>query len=167
MESRIEGLERELRATQEKLAAAKDQLRLQNRRARQLVAACTSRAQEKEREMHMLRVLKDGQLQSIVRKLLHFESLLRQEQKKIVDIVHQKDAFIAQQARELDLLRQVIDLSSLPTSYSPLPPPDPFRMASLIFFLLTDFFRSFLDLIAEQSEIVDGRQQRRRRRRRR
>lgn len=106
MESRIEGLERELRATQEKLAAAKDQLRLQNRRARQLVAACTSRAQEKEREMHMLRVLKDGQLQSIVRKLLHFESLLRQEQKKIVDIVHQKDAFIAQQARELDLLRQ-------------------------------------------------------------
>ena len=121
MESRIEGLERELRATQEKLAAAKDQLRLQNRRARQLVAACTSRAQEKEREMHMLRVLKDGQLQSIVRKLLHFESLLRQEQKKIVDIVHQKDAFIAQQARELDLLRQVIDLSSLPISYFLLP----------------------------------------------
>lgn len=106
-ESRVEELERELKATQDKLAAAKDQLRLQNRRARQLVAACTSRAQEKEREMHMLRVLKDGQLQSIIRKLLHFESLLRQEQKKIVDIVQHKDLVIAQQATELDRLTQV------------------------------------------------------------
>lgn len=102
----MEELERELKATQDKLAAAKDQLRLQNRRARQLVAACTSRAQEKEREMHMLRVLKDGQLQSIIRKLLHFESLLRQEQKKIVDIVQHKDLVIAQQATELDRLTQ-------------------------------------------------------------
>jgi len=102
----MEELSRELKATQEKLSAAKDQLRLQNRRARQLVAACTSRSQEKEREMHMLRVLKDGQLQSIIRKLLHFESLLRQEQKKIVDIVQQKDLMIGQQAKELDQLRQ-------------------------------------------------------------
>ena len=107
----MEELSRELKATQEKLSAAKDQLRLQNRRARQLVAACTSRSQEKEREMHMLRVLKDGQLQSIIRKLLHFESLLRQEQKKIVDIVQQKDLMIGQQAKELDQLRQVFNFN--------------------------------------------------------
>jgi len=106
MENRIEQLERELKETSEKLAATKEQLRLQSRRARQLVAACSSKAQEKEREMQMLRVLKDGQLQSIIRKLLHFESLLRQEQKKIVDIVQQKDSLIGEQANELEQLRQ-------------------------------------------------------------
>lgn len=106
MESRIEELERELKETGEQLALTREQLRLQSRRARQLVAACSTKVEEKEREMRMLRVLKDGQLQSIVRKLLHFESLLRQEQKRVVDIVRQKDQIIWTQSTELDQLRQ-------------------------------------------------------------
>ncbi|XP_057371434.1 transcription factor SPT20 homolog [Daphnia carinata] len=106
MESRIEELERELKETSEQLALTREQLRLQSRRARQLVAACSTKVEEKEREMRMLRVLKDGQLQSIVRKLLHFESLLRQEQKRVVEIVRQKDQIIRTQSTELDQLRQ-------------------------------------------------------------
>ncbi|KAI9564622.1 hypothetical protein GHT06_008363 [Daphnia sinensis] len=106
MESRIEELERELKETGEQLALTREQLRLQSRRARQLVAACSTKVEEKEREMRMLRVLKDGQLQSIVRKLLHFESLLRQEQKRVVEIVWQKDQIIRTQSTELDQLRQ-------------------------------------------------------------
>ncbi|XP_046451176.1 alpha-protein kinase 1-like isoform X2 [Daphnia pulex] len=106
MEGRIEELERELKETSEQLALTREQLRLQSRRARQLVAACSTKVEEKEREMRMLRVLKDGQLQSIVRKLLHFESLLRQEQKRVVDIVRQKDHIIWTQSTELDQLRQ-------------------------------------------------------------
>ncbi|KZS01662.1 Uncharacterized protein APZ42_001613 [Daphnia magna] len=106
MENRIEELERELKETGEQLALTREQLRLQSRRARQLVAACSTKVEEKEREMRMLRVLKDGQLQSIVRKLLHFESLLRQEQKRVVEIVRQKDQIIWTQSTELDQLRQ-------------------------------------------------------------
>ena len=106
MEGRIEELERELKETSEQLALTREQLRLQSRRARQLVAACSTKVEEKEREMRMLRVLKDGQLQSIVRKLLHFESLLRQEQKRVVEIVRQKDQIIWTQSTELDQLRQ-------------------------------------------------------------
>ena len=106
MESRIEELERELKETSAQLALTREQLRLQSRRARQLVAACSTKVEEKEREMRMLRALKDGQLQSIVRKLLHFESLLRQEQKRVVDIVRQKDNVIYTQSTELEQLRQ-------------------------------------------------------------
>ena len=106
MEGRIEELERELKETSEQLAMTREQLRLQSRRARQLVAACSTKVEEKEREMRMLRVLKDGQLQSIVRKLLHFESLLRQEQKRVVEIVRQKDQIIRTQTTELDQVRQ-------------------------------------------------------------
>ena len=90
MESRIEELEKQLKETSERLSVTREQLRLQSRRARQLVAACTAKVEEREREMRMLRVLKDGQLQSIVRQLLHFESRLRQEQQRVVDIVRQK-----------------------------------------------------------------------------
>lgn len=90
MESRIEELERQLKETGDRLNAAREQLRLQNRRARQVVAACSAKVEEKEREMRMLRALKDGQLQSIVRQLLHFESRLRQEQHRIEEIVRQK-----------------------------------------------------------------------------
>ena len=106
MESQVDRLEKELKETRQRLAAAKEQLRLQSRRARQLVAACSTKVAEKEREMQMLRVLKDGQLQSIIRKLLHFESLLRQEQKRIMETVQTKDGIIAQQALELEQLRQ-------------------------------------------------------------
>ena len=106
MENRVVELERELKETNERLAATREQLRLQSRRARQLVAACTSKVEEKEREMRMLRALKDGQLQSIVRKLLHFESLLRQEQRRVVDLVQQKDRVIRNQQLELDEFRR-------------------------------------------------------------
>lgn len=102
----MEELERELKETGEQLALTREQLRLQSRRARQLVAACSTKVEEKEREMRMLRALKDGQLQSIVRKLLHFESLLRQEQKRVVEIVRQKDQIIWNQSSELEQLRQ-------------------------------------------------------------
>jgi len=110
MEKRVVELERELKETNERLAATREQLRLQSRRARQLVAACTSKVEEKEREMRMLRALKDGQLQSIVRKLLHFESLLRQEQRRVVDLVQQKDRIIRNQQLELDELRRQTSL---------------------------------------------------------
>lgn len=90
MENRIAELERQLKETGERLSSTTEQLRLQSRRARQLVAACSAKVDEKEREMRMLRNLKDGQLQSIVRQLLHFESRLRQEQLRIEEIVRQK-----------------------------------------------------------------------------
>ena len=106
METRIEELERQLKETSQQLATTRDQLRLQTRRARQLVAACSTKVEEKEREMRTLRALKDGQLQSIVRQLMHFESLLRREQKRVVDIVRQKDQLIRSQSNELDQLRQ-------------------------------------------------------------
>lgn len=106
MDNRIEELERELKETSQQLALTREQLRLQSRRARQLVAACSTKVEEKEREMRMLRALKDGQLQSIVGKLLHFESLLRQEQKRVVEIVKQKDHIIWNQSSELEQLRQ-------------------------------------------------------------
>lgn len=106
MENRTEELERELKETRDQLASAREQLRLQSRRARQLVAACSSKVEEKEREMQALRTLKDGQLQAIVRKLLHFESLLRKEQQRIVDLVREKDQVIQKQGAELELLRQ-------------------------------------------------------------
>ena len=99
-------MERELQETRQRLAAVKEQLRLQTRRARQLVAACTAKVADKDREIEMLRTLKDGQLQAIVSKLLHFECRLRQEQKRIGESVQAKDRVIRQQKQELEQLRQ-------------------------------------------------------------
>ena len=94
----------ELKETRQRLAAAKEQLRLQSRRARQLVAACAAKVAEKEREMHLLRVLKDQQLQHVVRQLLRFESRLRQEQQRVHDHLRANDQLIQQQQRELQRL---------------------------------------------------------------
>ena len=100
----MERLQNELRETRQRLKSTKEQLVVQGRRARHLAAACATKVAEKEREMQMMRLLKDGQLQTIIRKLLHFESLLRQEQKRIQEVVRQKDHVISEQAAELQRL---------------------------------------------------------------
>ncbi|KAJ8875078.1 hypothetical protein PR048_022968 [Dryococelus australis] len=98
-------MECELKSLRRELDGTKEALRLQTVRCRQLVAAFTSKLQEKEAEVRTGRLLRDRQLSSLLRALLVLEARLRREQRSIRDQLARKDALIRTQHREIARLR--------------------------------------------------------------
>jgi hypothetical protein len=114
MECEVIALRRELEET-------RTALRLQTVRCRQLVAAFTSKLQEKEAEVRAGRELRDQQLGRVLRALLMLEARLRREQRHIRQQLADRDDVIRTQQQEIARLYMVwherFDFSKSPHFY--------------------------------------------------
>jgi hypothetical protein len=100
-------MECEVRALRRELEETRTALRLQTVRCRQLVAAFTSKLQEKEAEVRAGRELRDQQLGRVLRALLMLEARLRREQRHIRQQLADRDEVIRSQQLEIARLHKV------------------------------------------------------------
>lgn len=100
-------MECEMRALRRELEETRTALRLQTVRCRQLVAAFTSKLQEKEAEVRVGRELRDQQLGRVLRALLMLEARLRREQRHIRQQLADRDDVIRTQQQEIARLHMV------------------------------------------------------------
>ncbi|XP_021922666.1 uncharacterized protein LOC110831222 isoform X2 [Zootermopsis nevadensis] len=96
-----EKMECEVRALRRELEETRTALRLQTVRCRQLVAAFTTKLQEKEAEVRAGRELRDQQLGCVLRALLVLEARLRREQRHIRQQLSDRDDVIRVQQLEI------------------------------------------------------------------
>lgn len=102
-----EKMECEIRALRRELEETRTALRLQTVRCRQLVAAFTTKLQEKEAEVRAGRELRNEQLGRVLRALLVLEGRLRREQRHIRQQLAEKDDVIRTQQLEIARLDKV------------------------------------------------------------
>jgi hypothetical protein len=100
-------MECEVRALRRELEETRTALRLQTVRCRQLVAAFTTKLQEKEVEVRAGRELRDQQLGCVLRALLVLEARLRREQRHIRQQLSDRDDVIRIQQLEIARLSKV------------------------------------------------------------
>lgn len=100
-------MECEVRALRRELEETRTALRLQTVRCRQLVAAFTSKLQEKEAEVRAGRELRDQQLGRVLRALLMLEARLRREQRHIRQQLADREDVIRTQQQEIARLHMV------------------------------------------------------------
>lgn len=100
-------MECEVRALRRELEETRTALRLQTVRCRQLVAAFTTKLQEKEAEVRAGRELRDQQLGCVLRALLVLEARLRREQRHIRQQLSDRDDVIRVQQLEIARLCKV------------------------------------------------------------
>ncbi|XP_023713755.1 uncharacterized protein LOC111867811 [Cryptotermes secundus] len=100
-------MECEMRALRRELEETRTALRLQTVRCRQLVAAFTSKLQEKEAEVRAGRELRDQQLGRVLRALLMLEARLRREQRHISQQLADRDDVIRTQQQEIARLHMI------------------------------------------------------------
>ncbi|KAJ9582047.1 hypothetical protein L9F63_003630 [Diploptera punctata] len=98
-------MECEMRALRRELEETRTALKLQTVRCRQLVAAFTTKLQEKEMEVRAGRELRDQQLGRVLRALLVLEARLRKEQKHIRQQLCDRDQVISRQQQEINRLK--------------------------------------------------------------
>ncbi|XP_069685790.1 probable WRKY transcription factor protein 1 isoform X2 [Periplaneta americana] len=103
---RKQAMECEVRALRRELEETRAALRLQTVRCRQLVAAFTTKLQEKEAEVRAGRELRDRQLGRVLRALLVLEARLRREQRHIRQQLADRDDVIRAQQLEIQRHRQ-------------------------------------------------------------
>lgn len=90
----------------QELEAARQALRLQTARCRQL---CARQLQQKDREISTWRSLRDRQLAEVLRALMGLEARLRREQRTIRTQLGERDAVIRAQQQEISRLRKLLD----------------------------------------------------------
>jgi hypothetical protein len=100
-------MECEIKALRRELEETRTALRLQTVRCRQLVAAFTTKLQEKEAEVRAGRELRNEQLGRVLRALLVLEARLRREQRHIRQQLAEKDDVIRTQQLEIARLHKV------------------------------------------------------------
>ena len=96
-----------MRALRRELEETRTALKLQTVRCRQLVAAFTTKLQEKEMEVRAGRELRDQQLGRVLRALLMLEARLKKEQKNIRQQLHERDQVISKQQQEIDSIKVI------------------------------------------------------------
>lgn len=138
----IPQMECEIRALRRELEETRTALRLQTVRCRQLVAAFTTKLQEKEAEVRAGRELRNEQLGRVLRALLVLEGRLRREQRHIRQQLAEKDDVIRTQQLEIARLDKVERANGVMLAYSPYFFLCPFVHLFHPFFLY--FFLSFL-----------------------
>lgn len=90
----------------QELEAARQALRLQTVRCRQL---CARQLQQKDREINTWRSLRDRQLAEVLRALMGLEARLRREQRTIRVQLGERDAVIRAQQQEISRLKKMLD----------------------------------------------------------
>jgi hypothetical protein len=100
-------MECEVRALRRELEETRTALRLQTVRCRQLVAAFTTKLQEKKAEVRAGKELRDRQLGCVLRALLVLEARLRREQRHIRQQLSERDNVIRIQKLEIARLSEV------------------------------------------------------------
>lgn len=100
----MKSAETEIASVRGELEILRKALKLQTRRCRYLVAEYTRKLQERERQYHSEKMLREDQLAKVLRALLIFEARLKQEQKFITYQLSEKDYIIKKQNSEIKRL---------------------------------------------------------------
>uniref|UniRef100_A0A1B6DFP2 Lebercilin domain-containing protein n=1 Tax=Clastoptera arizonana TaxID=38151 RepID=A0A1B6DFP2_9HEMI len=138
------------------LEGARKALNLQTTRCKQIVAAFTKKLEDKEKETKNMRLLRDQQLNEVVRALMVLEARLRREQRNIRSLLGERDAMIRSQQLEIARLKKALDaeydtVSSAPAT-SPLDKVDCDVKPDLISSLgITEFNRENTDVDEESN----------------
>ncbi|XP_054721098.1 uncharacterized protein LOC129230704 [Uloborus diversus] len=106
LEAEILRLTTRLMMRERELGQAKNQLKIQTTKAQQQAAIWRKRMEDKEEQMRVLLIQKDAEMQNIVSQLLLFEAELRQEQRRIEDLLAEKDVQILSQQKEIQRLKR-------------------------------------------------------------
>lgn len=105
-------MEGDVKSLRLELEGARNTLRVQSTRCRQIVAAFTRKLEEKEIETRNSRLLRDQQLSQVVRALLVLEARLRREQRSIRSLLGERDAVIRSQQLEIARLKKALNTDS-------------------------------------------------------
>lgn len=101
-------VESETWSLRQELEAARQALRLQTARYRQVDATLSRKLEQKEQEVKTWKSLRDQQLSHLMRALMVLEARLRREQRSIRSLLGERDTVIRAQQLEISRLRKLL-----------------------------------------------------------